>query len=129
VKQVDQVSRPSIARQTAQRYVSFLNAKQYDAIETLFADGAVFHSPNGTTLHGREAIADFYPSVVAKLSPDEVEIQRSISEGDMCVVELAARYDRPGGTSEIHFAMDFIITDSAGKIVEMAVYPRSRANS
>jgi hypothetical protein len=104
--------------------VGLLNSKRYSEIGELFSDNAVFTGPSGARLLGRSAIADFYPSVISKLSPDEVVFQRCVAQGDGCAFELAARYDRSDGTSEVHIACDFITTDSSGRITEMAVYPR-----
>src|ERR1700759_4312693 len=60
---------PSPARSLAQRYVDTTNRGAYSEIGDLFAPDAVFLTPDGQELHGRETIRSFYSEFLPTITP------------------------------------------------------------
>lgn len=112
------------AGQTADEYVRRLNSGNYADIVELFADSAVFCG-QGVELHGKDAIARFYPSAITRLSPSRVEIANRIESGNSCSVELEATYETDDGSYR-NYANDIFSVDDEGRITRLAVYVRQK---
>jgi hypothetical protein len=109
--------------EVAQRYVDIINTKQYGELKTLFATDAVFLTPVGKVLHGRQEIDAFYTSMVGSLAPDIVPVS-FISDGAHCVMELVAQTRQEAGKGHHLSAIDHFTVNAEGKITNMIVYLR-----
>ena len=109
--------------EVAQLYVELINSKRYDELHTLFAANAVFLTPVGKVLQGPRDIGEFYKSMVGSLQPDIVPVS-FISDGDACVMELAAKTNRDDGEGYRLSAIDHFTVNAEGKIINMIVYLR-----
>jgi len=113
----------SLAARAVGAYIDLINARRYDEIGDLFAADGEFLAPTGETLRGREPIRAFYSSALRQISPEEVWVHSAVSEGNCCVIEIAARLPgEPRGSS--HVVVDHFTVDAAGLVTRMAVYLR-----
>jgi hypothetical protein len=111
---------------TAQIYVERINAGHYDQLSDLFAPDAVFLTPTGQVLTGRDQIGQFYRKLLGSLRPAIVPIS-FISDGRDCVMELAAATQADNSTQYRLSAIDHFTMNKAGQIVHMIVYLRPQA--
>lgn len=112
---------------TAAKYVELINAGRYSELQSLFAEDAVFLTPVGKVLHGRDEIGDFYTAFLDKAVPEIVAISY-IADGRECVMELAARTsldpDDPNADKYQLGAIDHFTMNDDGEIAHMVVYVR-----
>ncbi len=107
----------------AQRYVDLINAGQYDRLGELFAPDAVFMTPTGAVLVGRDEIGKFYTGLLGSLRPAIVPIS-FIQDGRHCVMELAAATQMDGHGQYRLSAIDHFTMNDAGLIAHLIVYLR-----
>jgi ketosteroid isomerase-like protein len=130
----------------ATQYVERIQAGRYDEVGELWADDAVFYSPQGKIIHGKPAIKAFYAQFLATITPI-VRAARPVvdASANVCVMELEVRMHRePDGQSKTdtvngqwktdkdapysRSAMDRFTINPQGKIQHLIVYlaPPSR---
>jgi ketosteroid isomerase-like protein len=110
------------ALRAAHEYIRRINRREFEAIAELFADDAVFLSPIGTTITGREAIGNFFTTFQPKLNPT-VWIVSTVTEGNCCVFELEARIEN-APPDAIGMAIDHFTVDDDGKVKRFVMYGR-----
>jgi ketosteroid isomerase-like protein len=111
------------ALQAAHEYVRRINRREYDSIADLFAPDAVFGSPLGTTIRGREAIGEFYRRQMPTLDP-MIWITSTVTEGQSCVFEFEARFLASATPDQIVVAIDHFTVDDDGLLQQFTMYVR-----
>jgi ketosteroid isomerase-like protein len=112
----------SLPRQLAESYVEIINRGAYAELGSLFADDAVFLTPNdGPVLEGRDAIREFYESFLGKLRP-RIRIASYFEDGNECVFELEARLGE--STDYVLGAIDHFTLDDQGRAIRLVVFTR-----
>jgi SnoaL-like domain len=100
------------------RFRGAAEAKDFSAIDELFADDAVFRSPVVfKPYEGREAIAVLLGAVVQIF--EDFRYTEQVETGDAAALAFSARV----GDRELE-GIDFLRFDSEGRISELAVYIR-----
>jgi hypothetical protein len=107
----------------ARQYVERINAGRYDEVSSLFAPDAVFLTPTGAVLTGREQIGQFYKSLLGQLRPAVVPIS-FIADGRECVMELAAVTQHDAPRQYRLAAIDHFTVGADGLVAHMIVYLR-----
>jgi hypothetical protein len=109
------------ARRAADAYIDAINSARYDAIGALFAVDAVFLSPHGQTVRGRDAIGNFFSEHLSSLRP-EVRGRDHVDTETQCVVHIQTKNPE---TDEFELtAIDHFIVDDAGMVLRMDVFLR-----
>lgn len=115
----------------ARRYVQLIQEGRYDEIGALWAEDAVFHTPHGTVLRGRETIGAFYARFLRSITPDVRAARFAADEAQrVCVLELETRMRRRGSGDWVTdpqaafalSAIDRMTIDGEGRIKHMIVY-------
>jgi hypothetical protein len=111
----------SPARALAERYVDTTNRGAYSEIGDLFAPDAVFLTPDGQELHGREQIRAFYSRFLPTITPT-IRLASWFENGNECVFEIAARIS--GHPEEFVGAIDHFTVDPDGLASRLVVFTR-----
>jgi predicted SnoaL-like aldol condensation-catalyzing enzyme len=106
------------ALSVAQSYVRTFNKGDLEAMESLFAELAVIHHPQGT-ISGREAIMAFYRDAIFERQAD-LSVVAAVIEGEVCVMELEGRLLKESA-EQVHRLRDVFRVGPDGKIVELTV--------
>lgn len=109
------------AKQAALAYVEAINARDLDALLTLFAEDARLRHPFGV-YEGREELSEFYGDMVIP-AETTLTIHRVVAEGSLAAVEISALSPHAPDTPQ--YALDLFEIDDAGKVSELAVYYRN----
>jgi hypothetical protein len=126
----------------AREYIRILQSHRYTDLAALFAVDAVFLTPQGKILHGKQQIAEFYTQVIAARRPT-VRSGSFIEQANECAMELKLKAQFatdghveldeqgnlkliPDGDSTpgrfVSAAFDHFTVDASGKITRLAVY-------
>lgn len=120
-----ETSRPEAAlspvRALAERYVETTNRGAYSEIGDLFAPDAVFLTPDGRELHGRDEIRAFYSEFLPTITP-RIRLASWFENGNECVFEIAARI--AGHPDEFVGAVDHFTVGSDGLATRLVVFTR-----
>ena len=111
----------SPARSLAQRYVDTTNRGAYSEIGDLFAPDAIFLTPDGQELHGREEIRSFYSEFLPTITP-KIRLASWFESGNECVFEIAARIS--GHPDEFLGAIDHFTVGPDGLASRLVVFTR-----
>lgn len=116
------------ACRVARTYVERVNAGRYGDMAELFSADAVFLTPLGKVIRGRDEIRAFYAGLLGKLLPTVVPIS-FIADGQECVMELAATLRESSDGRYRLSAIDHFTVDVEGRIRHMIVYLRPEAQA
>jgi hypothetical protein len=111
----------SPARTLAERYVDTTNRGAYSEIGDLFAPDAVFLTPNGRELHGRDVIRSFYSEFLPTITP-QIRLASWFENGNECMFEIAACIS--GHPEEFIGAVDHFTVGSDGLATRLVVFTR-----
>jgi hypothetical protein len=111
----------SPARALAERYVDTTNRGAYSEIGDLFAPDAVFLTPGGQELHGRDAIRSFYSEFLPTITP-QIRLASWFENGNECVFEIAARIS--SHPEEFLGAIDHFTVGPDGLATRLVVFTR-----
>ena len=114
----------SPAARVAQRYVELVNARRYDEISSLFADGGLSLPPSRQVVQGRAALEAFYPQI-AQVGPKLIAVGYTSTDRD-CFVEMAAEEDVEGERRYVLVAVNHFTVNEAGLATRMITYARTR---
>ena len=108
---------PSLVRQAADSYEQVATSGGAGKLADLFAEEAVFHSPDGAVTLGRAAIRTFYDARLVAGQPLAWHFGRVVEDGNECWAELENDEGRLVATD--HFTVG-----DGGLITRMAVFLR-----
>jgi hypothetical protein len=113
----------SPARALAERYVDTTNRGAYSEIGDLFAPDAVFLTPDGRELHGREEIRSFYCEFLPTITP-RIRLASWFENDNECLFEIAARIS--GDSEEFIGAVDHFTVGRDGLATRLVVFSRPK---
>ena len=111
----------SAPRRAAERLVEYVNSEQFMSVGDLFAEDAVWLTPNnGPTITGRERIREHYNALISPMKP-KIRIATYLEQGRECTFALEAA--QPDGSYRLG-AMDHFTLNDEGLIERFVVYVR-----
>lgn len=113
---------PEQIRATADAYIAALEAGDLDAVMALYADDATVEDPvGGGTVHtGKDAIREFYATVVAMKIDGKVNEARVCGNDLLFNFEITTHFDADSKAS-IN-VWDLMTHDDQGKVSSMRAY-------
>lgn len=110
-------------RLLAQNYFRHVNDRAARQIGQLFVDDGLIVMPDGTRVHGRQAIHDFYQALFDTGAPAP-RLLNTIGAGTKMATEM--RVQLADGT--LQPAADFFELTESGLIIELRIYAASPAS-
>ena len=111
------------ACRVAQKYITFVQNGQFEAIAELFSDDAVVLEPTRQNVRGRDAIVQFYSGTIGRMKPDIIAVSY-VGDATDCMVAIAVR-ESIGATARYRLAsLDHFTLDERGKAISMVAYVR-----
>lgn len=105
-----------------QRYIDAFNARDADALISLFADDATIEDPVGSDpVHGKEAIAEMYRQGVKMVTAMSLSAPIRGSHGNAAAMAFDFKMNL-GGQNVRTSAIDVMEFDDDGKIRRMRAY-------
>ena len=103
-------------------YFDAINSERYDDVAALFAENGTLIAPGTKLRQGREAIAAFFPKVLARYPEHHDDATRVLVDGRAAAVEIDFTGKLDTGEPISFQAIDIFDLDEQGKIAKLSTW-------
>jgi uncharacterized protein len=103
-------------------YFDGINSERYDDVAALFAEDGTLAAPGMRPREGREAIAAYFPKVLARYPEHFDDATRILVDGRAAAVEITFTGKLDTGEPITFEAIDIFDLDAHGKITKLSTW-------